>query len=151
MFRGITIAPLDGKNRLSVPTRYRTLLREQADNKLVITIDTQDPCLLIYPLPEWERIEQSIQALPSLNPVARRIQRLLIGHATEIELDSSGRILLPALLKEHAQLEREAVLVGQGKKFELWSDTLWQTHRDDWLSQEKKEAKLPDEWTDLPL
>ena len=98
MFRGLNAVNLDAKGRMSIPMRYRSKL-EDAKNQLIVTIDTEDACLLLYPLPEWEFLENKIEQLPSFNNTARRIQRLLIGHATEVELDSNGRILLPALIE----------------------------------------------------
>lgn len=126
MFRGINAINLDPKGRIGVPARYRERLKEETDTQLVITIDTEVTCLLLYPLSEWEVIEKKIEALPSFNRVTRRIQRLLIGHATEVEMDSNGRILIPPLLREYAKLGRRVMLVGQGKKFEIWDETLWQ-------------------------
>lgn len=83
---------------------------------------------------------------------ARRIQRLLIGHATETEFDSHGRILLPPLLREYAGLKKHAVMVGQGKKIEIWDDAHWQTRRNEWLSDESgSEDDLPDEVKKLSL
>lgn len=133
MFRGINSISLDDKGRMSMPARYRENLSEDAENQMIITIDTEARCLLLYPLPEWEIIEHKLEALPSFNAAARRIQRLLIGHATEVSLDSQGRILLPAVLREYAQLEKNIMLVGQGKKFEIWSETLWNSERQLWL------------------
>jgi MraZ protein len=102
---------------------------------LIVTIDTEQPCLLIYPLPEWELIEAKIEALPSFNPTTRRIQRLLIGHATEVEVDGNGRLLLSNPLREYAQLGKKVVLIGQGKKFELWDEALWNQRMEFWLSE----------------
>ena len=99
----------------------------------MVTIDTDDPCLLLYPLATWEAIESQLEALPSLNPKVRRIQRLLIGHASECELDGQGRLLLSSILQEHAKLDKKLMLVGQGKKFELWSEANWLSQRESWL------------------
>ena len=152
MFRGITGITLDNKGRFAIPTRYREPLAEEADHQVVVTIDTEDRCLLLYPLPEWETIETKIEALPSFNPMARRIQRLLMGHACELEMDNTGRILLPVLLREYAGIEKQIILVGQGKKFEIWSDTAWQSHRDRWLSSDGKARDgLPPELETLSL
>lgn len=129
-----------------MPSRYREQLLPHG-NWLVTTIDPNSPCLLIYPLPEWEKIEKKIESLPTLNPAARRIQRLLVGHATELEIDGSGRILLPTLLREYAGLDKHVMLVGQGKKFELWDEGRWQTEREVWLAQKTDDVStLP---TDL--
>jgi MraZ protein len=135
-----------------MPTRYRESLREDSRASVVLTIDTEEKCLLLYPLAAWEEIESKLAALPSFNPAARRIQRLLIGHATETELDTHGRILLPPLLREFAELNKRAMLVGQGKKFELWDDQLWQQRRAEWLDEESQpEDELPEEVRSLSL
>src|SRR5579863_5520761 len=118
MFRGVNAINLDAKGRIVMPTRYRERLQQEAQGCVVLTIDTEEKCLLLYPLTAWEDIENKLASLPSFNQAARRIQRLLIGHATETELDSNGRILLPPLLREYADLTKTAMLVGQGKKFE---------------------------------
>ncbi|HVV69423.1 MAG TPA: division/cell wall cluster transcriptional repressor MraZ [Gammaproteobacteria bacterium] len=151
MFRGINLIQLDAKGRMAMPARYRTRLQDLAQGRLIVTIDTQEACLLLYPLPEWELIEQKIEALPSFHKAARRIQRLLIGHATELELDSNGRILLPPLLREYAALDKQVMLVGQGKKFEIWSETGWQQEREEWLTEETTDESLPPELQTLSL
>ena len=94
----------------------------------------------------WE-----IQSLPALNPAIKRFQRLMLGYATDLELDGNGRMLLPAPLREYAQLEKKLVLVGQGNKLELWSETLWLAERDKALSESGPEAVLPDELMSLTL
>lgn len=152
MFRGINVINLDAKGRLGIPTRYRTLLQEEANGRLVITIDTEEHCLLLYPLPAWKEIEQKIESLPSFNRVTRRIQRLLIGHATELELDSSGRILLPSLLRDYAKLDKRVMLIGQGKKFEIWDEAKWNSGRGTWLAEGLREdSGLPEQLLDLSL
>ena len=135
-FRGVSNLNLDAKGRIVLPARYRERLAETCASQLVITIDTDQPCLLIYPLGEWEQIEEKIEALPSFNPTTRRIQRLLIGHATEVEVDANGRMLLSNPLRDYAQLGKKVVLIGQGKKFELWDEELWNQRMQDWLDDE---------------
>lgn len=136
-----------------MPTRYRERLQLDSKSSVVLTIDTDERCLLLYPLPEWEEIEKKLATLPSFNPAARRIQRLLIGHATDAEMDGQGRILLPPLLREYAGLHKRAVLVGQGKKFELWDDAHWEGCRGHWLQEESSsnESSLPDELKSISL
>jgi len=152
MFRGLNSVNLDAKGRLAMPVRYRDRLQNDANGQVVVTIDTEASCLLLYPQPEWEVIERKIEALPSFNKAARRIQRLLIGHATELELDGQGRLLIPPLLRDHADLQKQVMLVGQGKKFELWSDELWQRERHTWLEMEaNSEGDLPDELQSISL
>lgn len=152
MFRGVTAVNIDVKGRMALPTRYRECF--QGDNgSLVMTIDTEERCLLLYPFKAWEMIENKLVQLPSFNPQARRIQRLLIGHATEVELDNQGRILVPPLLREYAGLQKHLVLVGQGKKFELWDELHWQERRSHWLKEESNadSSLLPDEVMSLSL
>jgi MraZ protein len=152
MFRGIHSINLDPKGRLAVPTRYRDRLQLDAAGQLIVTIDTESACLLLYPLPEWEIIEAKLQNLPSFNEQARRIQRLLIGHATELEIDANGRILLPSLLREHAKIDKKVVLIGQGKKFELWDDATWTEERKLWLDNAPASIdEIPEEMRSLSL
>lgn len=153
MFRGITGINIDAKGRVVMPTRYRERLLEDHQQLVILTIDTEERCLLLYPFLAWEEIEQQLAALPSFNPAARRIQRLLIGHATEVEIDSQGRILLPPLLREYANLDKRAVLVGQGRKFELWDQVLWDGSRSRWIQEEsnQKESLLPNEVKSISL
>lgn len=136
MYRGINAINIDTKGRMTLPTRYREELQQHNGQQLILTIDTDTPCLLLYPIHEWQKIEQKIQALPSFNKATRRIQRLLIGHATEVDVDGSGRVLLPPLLREYAHLEKEIVVIGQGNKFEIWDKQCWHKHRDEWLAEE---------------
>lgn len=150
MFRGVNNINLDAKGRLAIPVKYRELLTQHCNGELVVTIDTDERALLMYPRPEWEELEQKVQALPSFNPAARRVQRLLIGHATDTPLDGSGRILLPTPLREYAQLDKKTVLLGQGNKFELWAEELWLERREDWLS-DKSSLELPPELANLSL
>ena len=115
----------------------------------MVTVD-RDYCLLIYPLADWEEIERKLVRLPSLNKQARRLQRLMVGYASELELDGHGRILLPRELRDFAALERQAILIGQGNKFELWDEERWNEKRDSWLSDDD-DMGLPAELESLSL
>jgi MraZ protein len=126
MFRGINELSLDPKGRLAVPTRYREVLEELCRGQFVLTIDVQYACLRLYPLPVWQVLEAQLEGLPGTDPDVRRIQRLLLGYASDLEMDGNGRVLLPPVLRKYAQLDRKIVLVGQGKKFEVWSEENWQ-------------------------
>ncbi|MEK7323343.1 MAG: division/cell wall cluster transcriptional repressor MraZ [Pseudomonadota bacterium] len=150
MFRGVNALNLDTKGRMAMPARYRDRLQEMCNGQLVITVD-RDHCLLLYPLPEWEVIERKLVKLPSFNPQARRLQRLLIGHATEVEIDGAGRILLPPPLREFAEIDKRVVLIGQGNKFELWNEASWDASRERWLAEEDGEHPLPAELESLSL
>lgn len=150
MFRGATKVTLDDKGRMVMPTRYREQIITQAQGRLVITVD-RDQCLLIYPLPEWEEVERKLMSLPSLHAQARRLQRLMVGHATDLELDGHGRMLVPPELREFAGLERHGMLIGQGNRFELWDEARWLERRDQWLKSEASAVDLPAELESLSL
>jgi MraZ protein len=153
VFRGITNVNLDPKGRLAIPVRYRDSVRSDYSYPLVVTIDTQAACLLLYPIKEWEIIETKLQNLSSFNEAIRRKQRLLIGHATELEIDSASRILIPPLLRDYACLSKEVMLVGQGKKFELWDKQKWHEGRETWLQEESQTHKesIPQELMDISI
>jgi len=150
MFRGATKISLDDKGRMVMPTRYRDQIAELAQGKLVVTVD-KDQCLLIYPLPEWEQIERKLMSLPSLNGTARKLQRLMVGHATDLPLDGHGRLLVPPELREFAKLGRTVMLIGQGNRFELWDEARWNERRDAWLASEQTPTDLPAELESLSL
>jgi MraZ protein len=150
MFRGANNLTLDVKGRLTMPTRYRERLQERCGGKLVVTVD-RDQCLLIYPFPDWEDIERKLMKLPTLNAQARRLQRLMVGHATELDLDGNGRILLPPNLRAYGLLTRDVVLVGQGLRFELWDETRWNERRVEWLASADTPTDLPAELETLSL
>ena len=152
MFRGINTITIDPKGRLAIPTRYRSALGGEEKIPLVVTIDTEATCLLLYTMAQWQIIEDNLQKLPSFNVAARRIQRLLIGHATDIEVDANGRVLLPLVLRNYARLEKDVVMIGQGNKFEVWNMELWESMREQWLGEEASRADgLPDEMKTFSL
>lgn len=126
MFRGASLINLDAKGRLAIPTRYRTELLEKEQGQLICTADIRQPCLLLYPLSEWEIVEQKLLQLPNFDETGRRLQRVMLGYATECELDKTGRILLSPALRQHAALEKEIMFVGQLNKFEIWQAEKWQ-------------------------
>lgn len=119
---------------MALPARFREPVVVAAASKLVVTIDMRERCLLMYPLPEWEIVQRKLEGLSNIRPEARLLQRLLIGHATDLELDGSGRMLLPTMLREYAALTKGLVLVGQGNKIEIWADDVWKSRMEDWLS-----------------
>lgn len=136
MFRGINSATLDTKGRMALPARFREGVLERCAGHLVVTIDVREKCLLMYPLPEWEIVQEKLERLSNIGERARLLQRLLIGHATDLELDGNGRLLLPPMLRSYADLDRKLVLVGQGNKIEIWSEARWQARMDEWLAPE---------------
>lgn len=126
MFTGSTQMALDGKGRLAIPARLRERLAAQCGGHLVVTADPTSGCLLLYPYPEWEKVAARLNALPSLDPIAKELKRLVIGSAEEVEADSAGRILISPMLRRFAKLDKSVALVGQGEKFEIWDDPTWQ-------------------------
>jgi len=128
VFRGVTQLALDAKGRLAIPGKHRAALTGSAENPERTLIVTADPsrCLLVYPRDTWEPLQARLMGLSSFNVEIRGLQRLLVGHADEVEMDSTGRILVPPALRQYAGLEHHVVLVGQGNKFELWDEAQWQ-------------------------
>lgn len=152
MFRGATLVNLDSKGRLAVPMRYRDLLVAESQGQMVCTIDLHQPCLLLYTLPEWEIIEKKLARLSSMNPNERRVQRLLLGHASECQMDNAGRLLLAGTLRQHAGLIKEVMLVGQFNKFELWDEQTWyQQVKDDIDAEQSAQEPLSERLQDLSL
>ena len=125
MFRGVTALALDAKGRLAIPARYREALLPNSAGHLVLTADPSR-CLLLYPRISWEPIQARLMALSSFDAKIRSLQRLLVGHADDVEVDAAGRILVPPALRRYASLDKRVVLVGQGRKFELWDEAQWQ-------------------------
>jgi len=124
VFRGVTSLTLDSKGRLAVPVRFREVLQVRAQGKLVVTADSAT-CLLLYPAPDWEPIQQKLMSLSSFNSRTRDLQRLLVGNASDVDVDGAGRILIPGPLRKFAGLEKDVALVGQGARFELWDEVKW--------------------------
>ena len=141
VFRGATKVTLDAKGRMAIPTRYRERLAARCEGEIVVTVD-KDHCLLIYPLPDWEELERKLVRLPSMNKVARNIVRIMVGYATEVDMDNNGRILVSRELRDFAGLHKAAMLIGQGNKFELWDEEAWIEKRDAWLADES-DGELP--------
>ncbi len=135
-----------------MPTRYRERLVDRCAGQLVITIDIAEKCLAIYPLPEWEVIQQKLDALSSFNPKTAMVKRLLMGNATDVEMDANGRILIPPKLRKHANLEKKVVMTGQGKKFELWDEETWDSRSEVWQAEAAlDEGELPTDLESLSL
>jgi len=128
VFRGVTQLALDAKGRFAIPGKHRVALvggTDAVERTLIVTADPSR-CLLVYPRATWEPIQARLMALSSFNEEIRGLQRLLVGHADEVDMDGAGRVLVPPALRQYASLEHRVVLVGQGNKFELWDDAKWQ-------------------------
>jgi MraZ protein len=140
---------MDAKGRVAIPTKHRDDLIKECGGRLVVTVSTNDRCLWLYTLSAWEGVEKKIIDLPTLNAHTRRIKQMLIGSADDCEMDGSGRILLPANLREFAQLDKQIVLLGQGDKFEIWNSDKWAAHQESFLTADISESDVPPELASL--
>lgn len=129
VYRGANLLTVDAKGRVAMPARYRQSLLDVCGGQLVITANFER-CLLLYPLPTWLEKERELINLPDTHSQSAGLKRLLVGHATEVEMDKQGRLLLPPVLRDYAQLNREAMLVGRINSFELWDEAAWTAQRD---------------------
>ncbi|MFT6407204.1 MAG: MraZ protein [Arenicella sp.] len=134
---------------MSIPTKLRDALCGESNADLVVTISPSDHCLLLYTLEDWGVVEEKLTSLPALNAQVRQLKRMLIGHADDCSMDGSGRILLPQQLREFANIDRKAVLVGQGDKYEIWDEAHWLAQRESLLAVELDESALPVELESL--
>ena len=140
MFRGVTAINLDVKGRCAIPTRYREELQDCCERQLVVTVAVNERCvgepgcLWVYPLPEWNKLELTISKLPTLDKMAGKLRRFVIGYAAEAEMDAQGRILLSEKLRKFAGMEKKLILVGQLNKFEIWNEASWNAKEDEWMS-----------------
>ena len=123
MFQGETAITIDDKGRLAIPTSYRDIVARECGNKLVVTYSPFDSgCLYLYPQPVWEKVRDQVNRLPRIQPRSRLLQRKLVGAATFVEPDGNSRISIPASQRGAVGIEKRAVLLGMGDKFELWSE-----------------------------
>ena len=123
MFQGETAITVDDKGRLAIPTAYRDLVAGECANRLVITYNPfESGCLWLFPYAVWEKARDQVNALSKVKTAHRDLQMKLVGAAAMVEPDSAARILLPASQRATTGIEKKAVLLGMGDKFELWSE-----------------------------
>ena len=134
-----------------MPSRYRESVINGSASQLIVTVDHTDRCLLIYPMQDWIKVEEQLMKLNNMNRRARNVQRLVLGHAAECELDGQGRILVSAPLREYAGLEKKVVLVGQLNKFELWNSDIWYAERDIWVEEAQADTDVDDALSQLSI
>jgi len=148
VFQGETAITVDDKGRLAVPTAYRDLVARDCDNRLVLTYSPFDAgCLWIYPQKVWEQVRDSVMAKPNMKASVRLLQQKLVGSAAFLEPDANGRVTVPPSHRNAVGMEKKAVLLGMGDKFELWSE---QAHRAQ-IQQTLSDGDLGDELLDLKL
>ena len=135
MFRGFHTVNIDDKGRMAIPSRYRQRLTAEAEGNLVLTLNPLDRSLWLYPQNNWELIETKLASLSEFDKRSRRTKQMMRGYACDCQLDSQGRVLIPSELRGYARLQKQAVILGQGNKFEVWDQPSWEQQRDIWLSQ----------------
>ncbi len=124
MFRGRFEHTIDPKGRVSIPAKFRELLAEKYDDRLILT--NFDRCLVAYPYEEWRVLEEKMSSLSMIKKEVKTFQRFFISGDVECPIDKLGRILIPLTLRDYAQLERNVVFAGIMKKFEIWSQERWE-------------------------
>ncbi|CBA17299.1 putative protein mraz [Xanthomonas albilineans GPE PC73] len=148
MFQGETAITVDEKGRMAVPTAYRDLVARMSGNRLVLTYNPFEAgCLWLYAEKEWERVRDEVMAKPNTQRVVRVLQQKLVGSSATLELDANARITVPPSHRAAVGIEKRAVLLGMGDKFELWSE---QAHRA-LIQQTLSDEDLGDGLLDLKL
>lgn len=125
VFRGANSINLDSKGRIAIPAKYRQSIVESTASHMIVTCDPYDNCLLIFPLDHWESTEAYLQSLSNSQQLHRTLKRIMLSNATDVDMDANGRLLIPSVLRERAKLQKEVMLVGDVKKFQLWDEALW--------------------------
>lgn len=123
MFFGETAVNLDAKGRLTIPVRYRDMIADACENKLVLTYNPfQISSLWLYPQHEWEKVRDQVMRLSTFDEKHRNLQLKLVGSAYHIEPDKGSRLQLPVSLRQVASMDKKVVLLGMGTRFEIWTD-----------------------------
>jgi MraZ protein len=135
VFRGVSTVNLDAKGRLAIPSRYRERITVLCKNALILTVSPLDRCLWLYPLTEWEVIEEKLKKLSDFDKQSRRTKQMMRGYATDCEPDSQGRILIPQAMREYSGINKQTLIFGQDNKFELWDEGGWKETHEEWLGQ----------------
>ncbi|MDX5372864.1 MAG: division/cell wall cluster transcriptional repressor MraZ [Pseudomonadaceae bacterium] len=151
-FTGSHAITLDAKGRLAIPAKVREELLAACGGRITLTANSaarsaSEHCLQVYLDPDWQTLKAGISALPSHNRSAERVRRLVLGTACETELDGAGRILIPPTLRDYAGLERRVMLLGQGKKLEIWNEERFAA----WVNESEMDDDVPAALLDLPL
>lgn len=140
MFIGTHQHTLDDKGRMTIPSKFR----EPLGYEFVLTKGL-DNCLFVYPKKEWEVLEEKLKTLPMTNKDVRAFIRFFFSGATECTLDKQGRVLIPSNLREHANLDKEAVVIGVATRLEIWDKKEWENYNeDDSLSYDSIAEKMAD-------
>lgn len=150
MFRGRYEHSIDAKGRTSLPSRFREVVAATGDTRMVLTTGLE-PCLVAYPMEEWLAFEERLSRLPQFDPSVAMLRRIYVSAAVECDTDKLGRVLIPASLREHAGLEKQALWAGMGRHVELWSKDRFEAMRDNALSDEGKRQAMVARLAELGL
>ena len=134
MFLGVSTLNLDAKGRVAIPAKHREPLADCCASRVVVTVNpiAGERCLWLYPENEWRGVARTLSRLTTMDRQAQALRRLMIGYASELELDGQGRILLTNEQREFAGLDKRVVLVGQVQKFEIWDEQTWSDNQAQW-------------------
>jgi transcriptional regulator MraZ len=124
MFRGRYEHTIDQKGRTSLPAKYREVLASIGEKRIVLT-SSLDACLVAYTMPEWIGFEEKISKLSQFDRAVQKLRRIYVSGAVECEVDDSGRVLVPPVLRDHAKLKKEVLWAGAGRYAELWDKSTW--------------------------
>ncbi|WP_138159324.1 division/cell wall cluster transcriptional repressor MraZ [Peptoniphilus catoniae] len=116
---------IDSKGRIIIPSKFREELKDQ-----FVMTKGLDNCLFVYPIEEWEKITNKIKELPMTSGPVRSFVRTFFSGAIDQSLDKQGRVIIPQNLREHAQIDKEAVIIGLSTRIEVWSLEKWQDYQD---------------------
>ena len=150
MFRGRYEHTIDTKGRTSLPARFREVIGGQADGRLVLTTGL-DSCLLAYPMLEWVAFEERLAALPQFDADVVMLKRIYVSGAVECEIDKVGRLLIPAALRKHARLQRDALWAGMGRYVELWAKEHFEELRKNVLADDERRQSIARRVAELGL
>jgi MraZ protein len=150
LFRGRYEHSIDAKGRTSVPSRFREVVSAQGDSKLVLTTGL-DTCLVAYPMTEWLEFERRLSELPRFDADVVTLKRIYVSGAVECEVDKVGRLLIPAALRKHARLKRDALWAGMGSYIELWAKETFESLRKEVLSDEDRRLEIAKRLAELGL
>ncbi len=140
MFYGEYKHILDEKGRLFIPSKFRTTLKEKSIDKFYVTRGL-DRCLFVFTEQEWGTITQKFKDLPMTQKNLRSFARQFFSGAYEAACDKQGRIVLPTNLMEHAQIQKNVVVIGVSNRFEIWDETVWKNFSKDSLDSYEKIAE----------
>ena len=150
MFRGRYEHAIDQKGRTSLPAKFREQLGDEGQSKLVLTTGLE-PCVVAYPMREWQAFEERLASLPRFDPSVAMIRRIYVSGAVECELDKMGRVLVPSSLRKHAGLDKKALWAGMGPHCELWAQERFDALQQSVLDDEAKRLEMAQRLAELGL